>query len=169
MAETPSDKSINPIVSNLPLSHRGEGVKCTSDTETVTEVNVELSHQIPIVLSEPETVPTEPMAQSVPPIAPPELVAEQKPERKTDDQVVAEKKHHKDFTEGDRVVITEVGNLHHGQKGEVIYVGYGVRDTDYKIKLDKTSHNQEVITIAVPKVTRTPLLMQLKTEGGAPG
>ncbi|MBW3587605.1 MAG: DNA primase, partial [Cyanobacteria bacterium 0813] len=75
--------------------------------------NSQPSEQVPIAPSEPEAVPTEPTAQSVPPIAPPELVAEQKPERKTDDQVVAEKKHHKEFKEGDRVVITEVGNLHH--------------------------------------------------------
>ena len=122
----------------------------------------------PIAPSEMEALPTEPTAQSVPPIAPPELVTEQKPDRKTDDQVVAEKKHHKEFTEGDRVVIAEVGNIHHGQRGKVIYVGYGSRETDYKIKLDKVSHHQEVITVAVPNVSHTPILMQLKAEGGAP-
>ncbi|MEG4281069.1 AAA family ATPase [Microcoleus sp. MON1_C1] len=73
IAETPFAKSINRIVSNLPLSQGGEGVKCTSDTETVTEKNVELSHQIPIVPSEPEAQPTAPT------VAPPESVAEPPP------------------------------------------------------------------------------------------
>lgn len=103
------------------------------------------------------------------PIAPPESVAaEQKPERKTDDRVVAEKKHHKEFTKGDRVVITEVGNIHHGQRGEVTDISYGSSEIDYRIKLDKVSHNQEVIKVVVPKVSHTPILMQLKAEGGSP-
>ncbi|MEG3922220.1 DUF3854 domain-containing protein [Microcoleus sp. T3_A4] len=104
------------------------------------------------------TVETE-AAQSALPIAPPELVAEQKPERKTDDKVVAEE-HHQEFTEGDRVLIVD-GNSHHGQKGKVIYVGYGVREIDYQIELQ----NQEVITVAVPKASQMPVL---KAEGGEP-
>ncbi|MEG4917486.1 DUF3854 domain-containing protein [Microcoleus sp. B7-D4] len=75
---------------------------------------------------------------------------------------------HKEFKEGDRVVITEVGNLHHGQKGEVIEVSYGSSETDYEIKLDKISHNLQVITVAVPKISHAPVLMQLKAEGDAP-
>ncbi|AFZ10519.1 MULTISPECIES: DUF3854 domain-containing protein [Oscillatoriales] len=75
---------------------------------------------------------------------------------------------HKEFKEGDRVVITEVGHLHHGQKGEVICVSYGSRETDYRIKLDKASHNLEVITVAVPKISHAPVLMQLKAEEGTP-
>ncbi|WP_228042441.1 MULTISPECIES: phage/plasmid primase, P4 family [unclassified Tychonema] len=101
-------------------------------------------HPSPIVPPEPQPEPT--------PIAPPESII----------------KHHKEFTEGDRVVITEVGNIHHGQRGEVVYVGYGSRETDYKIKLDKISHNLQVITVAVPKISHAPVLMQLKAEGEAP-
>ncbi|MEG5031164.1 AAA family ATPase [Microcoleus sp. AT8-B1] len=220
IAETPSAKSINPIVSHFPLSQGGEGVKCTSETETVTDVNVELSHPIQIALpptapttpttptaqSVPPIAPLEPTAQSVPPIAPleptaqsvppiahleptaqsvppiahleptaqsvspiapPELVAEQKPERKTDDQVVAEKKRHQEFSIGDRVEITEIGNIHHGQKGKVTDIFYGSSEIDYQIKLDKVADNQEEITVAVPKVSHTPVLMQLKAEGEA--
>src|SRR4028119_2064475 len=49
------------------------------------------------------------------------------------------KHHHKEFKIGDRVVIAEVDNLHQGQHGEVIHVGYGSRETDYIVKLDKES------------------------------
>ncbi|MEG3975921.1 AAA family ATPase, partial [Microcoleus sp. herbarium8] len=80
MAETPSAKSINPIVSHFPLSQGGEGVKCTSETETVTDVNVELSHPIQIALPPTApTTPTTPTAQSVPPIAPLEPTAQSVP------------------------------------------------------------------------------------------
>ncbi|HLO46945.1 MAG TPA: AAA family ATPase [Kamptonema sp.] len=55
IAETSSAKSINPIVSNFQLSQGGEGVKCTFDSETVTEEKAELSHPVLTVSSKPET------------------------------------------------------------------------------------------------------------------
>lgn len=64
IAETFANTDTNPIVNSLPLSQGGEGVKCTSNTETVTEKKVELSQQIPIVLFEAEAQPIPP------PIAP---------------------------------------------------------------------------------------------------
>ena len=73
MAETPSDKSINSIVSNLSLSQGREGVEQLIDAATVTEVNVELSHQIPIappVLKTTPTAQTTPITQSIAPPVP---------------------------------------------------------------------------------------------------
>jgi hypothetical protein len=129
-----------------------------------------------IAPSELETPPPEPTAQSVSPIAPPESVIEspapivkhtdQKPERKTDDRVVAGKKRHQEFSIGDRVVIVE-DSIHNGQRGEIIAGWTGDREIDYQIKLDKASHNQPVVIVHVPKGPHVPVLMQLKAEGGA--
>ena len=58
---------VSEIDSFLPLSQGGGEVKCTSDTEIVTEENVEGSHQIPIAPPEPETAPTEPESSEIEP------------------------------------------------------------------------------------------------------
>src|ERR671932_380234 len=58
---------VSEIDSNLPLSQGGGEVKCTSDTEIVTEENVEGSHQIPIAPPEPETAPTERASSEIEP------------------------------------------------------------------------------------------------------
>jgi hypothetical protein len=58
---------VSEIDSKLPLSQGGGEVKCTSDTEIVTEENVEGSHQIPIAPPEPETAPTEPESSEIEP------------------------------------------------------------------------------------------------------
>src|SRR4028119_1120009 len=68
---------------------------------------------------------------------------------------------HKEFKEGDRVVIAEVGSMHQGQHGEVIYVGYGSRETDYIVKLDKQSRGSKQVRVSVPKGSKLTFLMKL--------
>jgi putative DNA primase/helicase len=68
---------------------------------------------------------------------------------------------HKDFKEGDRVVIAEVDNLHQGQRGEVVSVGYGSRETDYIVKLDKESRGSKQVRVTVPKGSKLTFLMKL--------
>ncbi|MEG4293073.1 AAA family ATPase [Microcoleus sp. C2C3] len=134
IAETPSDKSINPIVSNFSLSHRGEGVKCTSDTETVTEVNVELSHQIPIAL--PPTAAKTPTPPTVPLIAPLEPIAQSVPP-------LANQATEPDIEIGDRVVIARSDNhRYRDETGEVIDSCLGTRgEKKFLVRFDKKISN----------------------------
>jgi len=73
----------------------------------------------------------------------------------------APKHRHKEFKVGDRVVIAEVGNLHQGQHGEVVHVGYGSRETDYIVKLDKESRGSKQVRVTVPKGSKLTFLMKL--------
>lgn len=57
---------------------------------------------------------------------------------------------HREFKVGGRVVISEKGNIHEGQHGTVTHIGYGSRETDYQIKLDKVSHNVGQVTVSIP-------------------
>jgi hypothetical protein len=59
------------------------------------------------------------------------------------------------------VVIAEVDNLHQGQHGEVVYVGYGSRETDYIVKLDKQSRGSKQVRVTVPKGSKLTFLMKL--------
>jgi hypothetical protein len=68
---------------------------------------------------------------------------------------------HKQFKVGDRVVIAEVGSMHQGQYGEVVYVGYGSRETDYIVKLDKQSRGSKQVRVTVPKGSKLTFLMKL--------
>jgi putative DNA primase/helicase len=68
---------------------------------------------------------------------------------------------HKEFKEGDRVVIADVDNLHQGQHGEVIYVGYGSGETNYIVKLDKESRGSKQVRVTVPKGSKLTFLMKL--------
>jgi len=68
---------------------------------------------------------------------------------------------HKEFKKGDRVVIAEVDNLHRGQHGEVVHVGYGSRETDYIVKLDKESRGSQQVRVTVPKGSKLTFLMKL--------
>ena len=70
-------------------------------------------------------------------------------------------KKHRTFEVGDRVVIAEVGTMHHGQHGEVIYVGYGRHDTDYIVKLDKESRGSKQVRVTVPNGSKLTFLMKL--------
>jgi ribosomal protein L21E len=73
----------------------------------------------------------------------------------------ATKRHHKEFKVGDRVVIAEVGTMHQGQHGQVIHVGYGSRETDYIVKLDKESRGSKQVRVTVPKGSKLTFLMKL--------
>ena len=43
------------------------------------------------------------------------------------------------------MVIAEVGSMHQGQHGEIINVGYGSGETDYRVKLDKESRGSKQV------------------------
>jgi hypothetical protein len=68
---------------------------------------------------------------------------------------------HKQFAEGDRVVIAEVGNIHHGQTGKIIAVSFGSKEDKYRIALDKESHFVRELTIKIPKGSKYTFLMKL--------
>jgi hypothetical protein len=69
---------------------------------------------------------------------------------------------HKQFAEGDRVVIAEVGNIHHGQTGKIIAVSSGSKEDKYRIALDKESHFVRELTIKIPKGSKYTFLMKMK-------
>ena len=68
---------------------------------------------------------------------------------------------HKEFKVGDRVVIAEVGTMHQGQHGQVIHVGYGSRETDYIVKLDKESRGSKQVRVTIPNGSKLTFLMKL--------
>jgi hypothetical protein len=68
---------------------------------------------------------------------------------------------HKQFAEGDRVVIAEVGNTHHGQTGKIIAASSGSKEDKYRIALDKESHFVRELTIKIPKGSKYTFLMKL--------
>ncbi|MEG4918708.1 hypothetical protein [Microcoleus sp. B7-D4] len=68
---------------------------------------------------------------------------------------------HKQFAEGDRVVIAEVGNTHHGQAGKVIAVRSSSKHDEYKIALDNESHFVRELSIKIPKGCKFTYLMKL--------
>ena len=68
---------------------------------------------------------------------------------------------HKQFAEGDRVVIAEVGNAHHGQTGKIIAASSGSQEDEYRIALDKESHFVRELTIKIPKGSKYTFLMKL--------
>jgi len=69
--------------------------------------------------------------------------------------------HHKEFKVGDQVVIAEVGTMHQGQHGQVIHVGYGSRETDYIVKLDKESRGSKQVRVTIPNGSKLTFLMKL--------
>jgi KaiC/GvpD/RAD55 family RecA-like ATPase len=131
IVETLDSKGVNEIVNTTPLSQGGEGVKCAS-----AEVTEQIGKAIANVDCE--------LAVQVTPSTPAKVGA-----------------NHKEFTKGDRVVIAEVDNLHQGQHGEVVYVGYGSRETDYIVKLDKESRGSKQVRVTVPKGSKLTFLMKL--------
>jgi hypothetical protein len=68
---------------------------------------------------------------------------------------------HKQFAEGDRVVIAEVGNAHHGQTGKIIAASSSSKEDKYRIALDKESHFVGELTIKIPKGCKFTYLMKL--------
>jgi KaiC/GvpD/RAD55 family RecA-like ATPase len=121
IAETLDSKGVKEIVNTQPLSEGGEGVKCAS-----AKVTQQIGKAHANVDSD--------LAVSVIPSTPAKVGA-----------------NHKEFKKGDRVVIAEVDNLHQGQHGEVVHVGYGSRETDYIVKLDKESRGSKQVRVTVPK------------------
>ena len=137
IAENHIPQNLDPIVSSLQLAQGGGGGECLSSQKTGTPQKNESAHSVePRVPSEPE------------PSAPPAIGSS-----------------HKDLNPGDRVVITEHGNIHKGQTGEIVEIFYGSKANDYQIKLDKVSHNHHVVVIEVSHTAPTPSLMRLKSEG----
>ncbi len=131
IAETLDGKGVNEIVNNPPLSQGGEGVKCAS-----AEFTEEIGKAHANVDRE--------FAVQVTPSTPANVGAK-----------------HKEFKKGDRVVIAEVGSIHQGQHGEVVSVGYGSRETDYRVKLDKESRGSKQVRVTVPKGSKLTFLMKL--------
>ena len=68
---------------------------------------------------------------------------------------------HKQFAEGDRVVIAEVGSTHHGQTGKIIAASSGSKEDEYRIALDKESHFVRELSIKIPKGCKYTYLMKL--------
>ena len=131
IAETLDSKGVNEIVNTHPLLQGGEGVKCAS--AEVTEQIVQAHANVDRELG-----------VSVTPSTPAKVGAK-----------------HKEFKKGDRVVIAEVGTMHQGQHGEVVHVGYGSRETDYIVKLDKESRGSKQVRVTVPKGSKLTFLMKL--------
>lgn len=68
---------------------------------------------------------------------------------------------HKCFAEGDRVVIAEIGNIHHGQTGKIVGVRSSSKEDGYKIALDNESHFTRELTVKIPKGCKFTYLMKL--------
>ena len=68
---------------------------------------------------------------------------------------------HTQFAEGDRVVIAEVGNTHHGQTGKIIAARSRSQDDKYIIALDKKSRFVRELTIKIPKGCKLTYLTKL--------
>jgi hypothetical protein len=68
---------------------------------------------------------------------------------------------HEQFAEGDRVVVAEVGNRHHGKTGKIIATRFGPKDDKYIIALDRKSPSARELTIKIPKESKLTYLMKL--------
>jgi len=68
---------------------------------------------------------------------------------------------HEQFAEGDRVVVAEVGNSHHGKTGKIIAARFGSKDDKYIIALDRKSPSVRELTIKIPKECKLTYLMKL--------
>jgi len=68
---------------------------------------------------------------------------------------------HEQFAEGDRVVVAEVSNTHHGKTGKIIAARFGSKDDKYIIALDRKSHSVRELTIKIPKGCKLTYLTKL--------
>jgi hypothetical protein len=68
---------------------------------------------------------------------------------------------HTQFAEGDRVVIAEVDNPHHGKTGKIIAARSRSQDDKYIIALDRKSHSVRELTIKIPKGCKLTYLTKL--------
>ena len=134
------------------------------DTIFYQEIKNDISEPPPIEKTESEIVKGKGFSPSTP-----ATPADALPVRDTTPAQLPQKSHtspavganHKTFAEGDRVVVAEQGNIHHGQEGTITAIGYGSRETDYSIKLDKVSRGNETITVTVPTGCKFVYLMKL--------
>ena len=58
-------------------------------------------------------------------------------------------------------MIAEPGNIYQGQKGKIVQVDYGSRETDYTIQLDKESRGNQRVVVTVPMNSQITFLMKL--------
>jgi len=68
---------------------------------------------------------------------------------------------HEQFALGDRVVVAEVGNRHHGKTGKIIATRFGSKDDKYIIALDRKSPSARELTIKIPKECKLTYLRKL--------
>jgi hypothetical protein len=68
---------------------------------------------------------------------------------------------HEQFAEGDRVVVVEVDNTHHGKTGKIIAARFGSKNDKYIIALDRKSHSVRELTIKIPKGCKLTYLRKL--------
>ena len=68
---------------------------------------------------------------------------------------------HEQFAEGDRVVVVEVDNTHHGITGKIIAARFGSKNDKYIIALDRKSHSVRELTIKIPKGCKLTYLRKL--------
>jgi len=68
---------------------------------------------------------------------------------------------HEQFAEGDRVVVAEVGNSHHGKTGKIIAARFGPNDDKYIIALDRKSPSARELTIKILKGCKLTYLTKL--------
>ena len=68
---------------------------------------------------------------------------------------------HEQFAKGDRVVVAEVGNSHHGKTGKIIAARFGPKDDKYIIALDRKSPSTRELTIKIPKECKLTYLTKL--------
>jgi hypothetical protein len=68
---------------------------------------------------------------------------------------------HEQFAEGDRVVVTEVGNSHYGKTGKIIAARSRSQDDKYIIALDRKSPSTRELTIKIPKGCKLTYLTKL--------
>jgi hypothetical protein len=68
---------------------------------------------------------------------------------------------HEQFAEGDKVVVTEVGNSHYGKTGKIIAARSRSQDDKYIIALDRKSPSARELTIKIPKGCKLTYLTKL--------
>jgi hypothetical protein len=68
---------------------------------------------------------------------------------------------HTQFAKGDKVVIAEVDNPHHGKTGKIIAARSRFQDDKYIIALDRKSHSVRELTIKIPKGCKLTYLTKL--------
>jgi hypothetical protein len=91
----------------------------------------------------------------------PNLIADSDNSQEPTPPTSAISSNHEQFAEGDRVVVAEVGNTHHGKTGKIIAARFGSKDDKYIIALDRKSPSVRELTIKIPKGCKLTYLMKL--------